>query len=109
MYRSPLANRIEGLTLAAVVANATINASPAIANPSEANGATHTNTQAETWPSFTEQPDPDTLPIYYTRPVFPDMGPPQVVSAPLPPAVWTGAAVLAGNFVLGHFWKRRKA
>lgn len=116
MYPSPNGNRIKRPTRARaiIIAAAAAVAVLTIAQPARAQDTITTSPapaheHAEPWPSFTGQPEPSPLPIYYTRAVFLDNTAPPVVSAPLPPAVWSGAAVLAGNFLIGHLWKRRKA
>ena len=61
------------------------------------------------WPTFgqpaTELTPP---PVTATNFAVPGGEPTVVVSAPLPPAVMTGAFVLGGQWVVSLLWKKRK-
>ena len=102
MYRSRRRNSTRVATMIAAAALALGAAATSTqANESELTGGT--------WPSFSEPARDVRAPgITVTKIAVPGEDKPVVVSAPLPPAVATGAFVLGGQWVMSLLWKKRR-
>jgi len=106
MSRSRRSNRSRRV---ATVVAAAVLALGAVATSTKASEANLTGDAAGTWPTFGEHTlELKQPPVTVTEIASPAGEKPVVVSAPLPPAVGTGAFVLGGQWVVSLLWKKRK-
>ena len=107
MSRSRRSNRTR--RVAAAVLAAVVLALGAAATSTKASETNLTGDAGGAWPSFGEQTlELKQSPVIVTEIASPAGEKPVVVSAPLPPAVGTGAFVLGGQWVVSLLWKKRK-
>ena len=109
MHRSRMSVHLKKFALLAAVALVAMSAG-------ETKAATVDVTLDEqplTWPSFTGALDEQPATTFTSPQVVMTDGGVSIlarptVSAPLPPAVVTGACMLVGNFVLTQMWKKKQ-
>src|SRR4051794_15515357 len=104
MSRSRRSNR----TRVATIVAAAMLVLGAVTTGTRANETNLTGDAAGTWPTFERTLDLHQPPVTATKIPVAGGEEPVVVSAPLPPAVMTGAFVLGGQWVVSLLWKKRK-